>query len=262
MQQQAQQPQPQQAGDATLRALQFAVQTTLNAKKLQQENDALKQKLKENEQLLADFEDAAPRAKSLKSQLKAKEEKLEQKRKELIQVQEAIISTLKAQAQPSNEDPMDSLRPIPIVMNNIQTLIMGLTEKAVDNRTTAIPVLDLFGVSDKLNRLYDALVEQEIITETPEEKDARNQEYVANQQQILTKLKEMLASAEEEEELVEEEAAEAVEEEEEKKEEKPKVEVVEEKPAEEKPAEEQPAEQQQAEQQPEAAPAAAEAPKE
>ena len=43
-----------------------------------------------------------------------------QKRKELIQIQEAIISTLKAQAQTSQEDPIDSLRPIPIVMNNIE----------------------------------------------------------------------------------------------------------------------------------------------
>ena len=196
-QQQAQQ-QGQQQGDASLRALQFAIQTTLNSKKLQQENEQLKLKLKENEQLLSDFDDAAPRAKSLKAQLKEKEQKLEQKRKELIQIQEAIISTLKSQAQPRQENPVDSLRPIPLVMNNIQELIMNLTENAVDQRTTAIPVLELFGVSDKLNRLYDALVDQEIISETPEERDQRNQEYVMNQQQILDQLKDMLSAVEEE----------------------------------------------------------------
>ena len=77
-QQQAPQGQPQtsQAGDASLRALQFALQTTINAKKLKAENEQLKLKLKENEQLLSDFDDAAPRAKSLKAQLKEKEQKL------------------------------------------------------------------------------------------------------------------------------------------------------------------------------------------
>ena len=215
-QQQAPQGQPQtsQAGDASLRALQFALQTTINAKKLKAENEQLKLKLKENEQLLSDFDDAAPRAKSLKAQLKEKEQKLEQKRKELIQIQEAIISTLKAQAQTSQEDPIDSLRPIPIVMNNIQDLIMSLTETAVDNQRTAIPVLDLFSVSDKLNRLYDALADQQIISETPEEREQRNQEFVANQQEILNQLKDMLAAAEEEDDD---------EPEEEEKEEKPKV---------------------------------------
>ena len=207
----------QQAGDASLRALQFAIQTTLNARKLKDENEQLKLKLKENEQLLSDFDDAAPRAKSLKAQLKEKEQKLEQKRKELIQIQEAIISTLRAQAQAPQENPAETLRPIPIVMNNIQELIMSLTENAVDNRTTAIPVLDLFGVSDKLNRLYDTLAAEDIISETPEEKDKRNQEFVANQQEILNQLKSLLSAAEEEDELVEEE------EEERHEEEKPKV---------------------------------------
>ena len=217
----SQQPAPQQQGqtspqgDASLRALQFAIQTTLNAKKLKQENDQLRQKLKENEDLLSDFEQAEPRAKALQAELKEKERKLEQKRKELIQIQEAIISTLKSQAQAPQENPMESLRPIPIVMNNIQDLIMKLTENAVDQRTTAIPVLDLFGVSDKLNRLYDALAEQEIISETPEEKEARNQEFVESQQEILTQLKAMLSAIEEDEEEVNEE-----------EEQKPKVEEV------------------------------------
>ena len=208
----------QQAGDASLRALQFAIQTTLNARKLKDENEQLKLVLKENEQLLSDFEDAAPRAKSLKAQLKEKEQKLEQKRKELIQIQEAIISTLRVQAQAPQENPAETLRPIPIVMNNIQELIMSLTENAVDNRTTAIPVLDLFGVSDKLNRLYDTLAAEEIITETPEERDKRNQEFVANQQEILNQLKSLLSAAEEEDEAEDEE-----EEEKQDEEEKPKV---------------------------------------
>lgn len=249
---------PQTTGSASqqnpsIRALQFAINTTLQTQQLEKENEALKAKLAENEKLLSEFDDARVRAKSLKTQLKEKEAKLEAKRQELIQIQEAIISTLQAPPQQQNEDPEEALVPIPIIMNRIQELVMSLSETAADNKTTAVPVISLFNTSEKLNQLYDALVEQDIIHETQEEHDERYGKYVQAQQAIVSKLKDILASAkaqgadlEEEEELVEEEQNEEeaknegpkiveVTEEEEKKEETPAPE--EKKPEEAKPEE-------------------------
>lgn len=256
------QPRPQTAGapqkDPSILALQFAIETTLNTKKLKEENETLKSKLAENEKLLAEFDDARIRAKSLRTQLKEKEAKLEAKRKELIQIQEAIISTLQSPAQQQQEDPEEALVPIPIIMNRIQELIMSLTESAADKQSTAIPVISLFNTSEKLNKLYDALVEQDIIHETQEEHDERYANYVATQQKIVSQLKDMLAAAqaegadleEEEEEIPEEEEEPAKEdapkvvevtEEEEKKEESPAPAPEEPKPAETEKKEETPA---------------------
>lgn len=236
-------PRPQTTNaDPTIRALQFAIQTTLNAKKLEQENETLKQKLAENEKLLSEFDDARIRAKSLKTQLKEKEQKLEKKREELIQIQNAIIDTLQSPAV-QQPDPTEALAPIPIVMNRIQELIMSLTEQAADEKTTQIPVTSIFKTSEKLNQLYDALVEQDIIHETPEERDERIRKYTSAQQEIITHLQEIVTAAheeyDEEEQQPEEEEAAAPEE----KEAEPKVVEVteEEEQKKEEPAKEEPA---------------------
>jgi len=194
--------------DLAIRALQFAIETTKNCKTVEDENKALREQLKKNLQLLNDYEEAAPRAKILREQLKVKEQKLENKRKELIELQDAIISTLKSQKQPKESNSQESLAPIPIVMNRIQQLVMNLSETAVDQKTTAVPILSLFKASDALNQLFDALVEQKIIEEGPQEREARIKQFVSAQQQVLEQLKKMIQKAEEapeEEEFVAEE---------------------------------------------------------
>lgn len=234
--------QSQQQSDLVQNALKYAIETSINSSKLEEENKVLREQLKKNEELLNDFEEAVPRAKSLQQELKDKEAKLEKKRQELIEIQDAIISTLNNQNQTESATPQKSLAPIPMVMNRVQEVIMALTENAVDNRTTSIPIMSLFKVCDELNQLYDVLVEKGIIEEDEEERNTRMEQFIVAQQQILEELKKMLSNAasqangeeEEEEENGEEQKAE----EEEKKEEEPKPTEEEEKKEEPAPAQE------------------------
>lgn len=190
-------------------ALKYSIETSINSTQLEEENKLLRDQLKKNEELLSEFDEALPRAKYLQKELKDKQEKIEQKRKELVDIQEAIISTLNNQSQTKESAPQASLAPIPMVMNRVQDLLMTLTESAVDSASTSIPILSLFKVSDQLNQLYDVLSEKGIIEETPEERDNRMTQFVVAQKQILEHLKAMLAAADaevpEEEEEEEEE---------------------------------------------------------
>ena len=213
--------------DLTAKILQFTIDTTLNSKKIEEENNTLREQLKKNEQLLNGFDEATPRARSLQAQLKEKEEKLENKKLELIELQESIIATLRTQSTPKEQNPKEELAPIPIVLNRIQQMVMNLTETAVDQNTTSIPILSLFKASDLLNHLFDALVDQKIIEENEQEREARIKQFVLAQQQILEQLKKMLQQAEEEEMLEEEEE---IEEELKETEKSPKVEEIENSP--------------------------------
>ncbi|OHT00068.1 hypothetical protein TRFO_33302 [Tritrichomonas foetus] len=175
------------SSDLGVAAINLAIETTSNALAVEQENAKLREQLHKNQQLLDDFDVAAPRAQLLQKQLKEKEALLEQKRKDLVEVQAAIISTLKNQSQ---EDPVQpSLESIPVVMNRVQRFVTDLTEAAVDQKTIAVPILQLFKVTDALNKLYDALVDTKVIAETKEEKEARVRAYVESQQEIITKLR-------------------------------------------------------------------------
>ncbi|OHT11260.1 hypothetical protein TRFO_19355 [Tritrichomonas foetus] len=185
--------------DLSVAAINLAIETTSNALAVEQENNKLREQLHKNQQLLGDFDVAAPRAQLLQKQLKEKEALLEEKRKELVDVQASIISTLKNQSQ-TQEPKQQSLESIPIVMNHVQKYITDLTETAVDEKTIAVPVLSLFKVTNALNKLFDTLVSSNIIDETDEEKEVRIRGFIESQQGILNKLREITQNSQDEEE--------------------------------------------------------------
>lgn len=181
--------------DLSAAAIKLAIETTTNALVVEQENAKLKEQLQKNLQLLGDFEIAAPRAQLLQKQLKEKEAILEQKRQELVEVQQSIISTLQNQSQAPIDQGQQSLAAIPTVMNHVQKLITDLTEEAVNQKTIAIPILSLFKAAGVINSLYETLSNNGIIQESQEEKQDRINTFVSTQQDILAKLREVVQSA-------------------------------------------------------------------
>lgn len=178
--------------DFSAAAIKLAIETTSNALIVEQENAKLRQQLGKNLELLGDFEIAAPRAQLLQTQLKEKETLLEEKRKELVQVQQSIISTLLHQAQSPAPQTQTSFAAIPTVMNHVQKLVTDITEDAIDQKTIAVPVLSLFKAAGIINSLYDTLSKSGIIQESQEEKEDRIKKFVSAQQDILTKLREVV----------------------------------------------------------------------
>ena len=175
------------SSDLGVAAINLAIETTNNALAVEQENLKLKEQLRKNQQLLEDFDSAIPRAQYLQTQLKEKQAILEQKQKDLVEIQNSIISMLKNQGQDEQVQP--SLESIPIVMNRVQRFVTDLSEAAVDQKSIAIPIVQLFKVTDALNKLYDALVDTKVIEETKEEKEQRTKNYVEAQQEIISKLR-------------------------------------------------------------------------
>lgn len=183
--------------DLSAAAIKLAIETTANAIVVEQENAKLHEQLQKNLQLLGDFEIAAPRAQLLQKQLKEKEALLEQKRQELVEVQQSIISTLQNQSQAPIDQGQQSLAAIPTVMNHVQKLITDLTEEAVNQKTIAVPILSLFKAAGVINSLYETLSNNGIIQETQEEKQERINTFVSTQQDILTKLREVVQNVQE-----------------------------------------------------------------
>lgn len=181
--------------DLSATAIKLAIETTTNALVVEQENAKLHEQLQKNLQLLGDFEIASPRAQLLQKQLKEKESILEQKRLELVEVQQSIISTLQNQSQTSVDQDQQSLAAIPTVMNHVQKLITDLTEEAVNQKTIAIPILSLFKAAGVINSLYETLSSNGIIQESQEEKQDRINTFVSTQQDILAKLRQVVQNA-------------------------------------------------------------------
>jgi hypothetical protein len=179
-------------------AIQLAVETTSQAIAVEQENEELRKQLKKNEALIESFTAAAPRARALQTQLREKQAEIEQKQKDLIALQSAIIDTLKNPPQPPSQSQEGSLEVIPIVMNSVLKQITTLTEKAIDEKSIGIPILSLFKAAEGLNHLYGTLCDKKIITESPEEKQERIEKYVSTQREILTKLREIVNHAQSE----------------------------------------------------------------
>ena len=169
-------------------AINLAIETTMNALSVEKENGKIRDQLKENQQILNDFDAAIPRARNLQNKLKEKEALIEQKRKELVELQTSIIATMLKQDQQPQQQEMTA-EFIPTVMNQVQKLINDITESAVDQKTLAVPILSLFKVSSAINKLYDTLASSNVIDETNEEKEARIRDFISTQQNILLKLR-------------------------------------------------------------------------
>jgi hypothetical protein len=170
-------------------AIQLAVETSLQAASVEDENKELRAQLQKNLDLIENFEVGSGRARALEQQLRDKEAKLSQKRSELISVQAAIIATLKVQGESPPPVAGASLEVIPLVIGKVQKSVTTLTEAAIEQKTISIPILSLFKVSESLHQLYDALAEKGVIEETDDEKRERIHKFVSSQKEILTGLK-------------------------------------------------------------------------
>ena len=179
-------------------AFEMAVNTTINAKVVEDDNASLREELRKNMERLREIEDALPRSKILQQQIKEKEAELAEKQKNLIDLQAAIIATLKA--------PRDtSLQAIPPVMNMIQKFVTDLTENAMRERTLAIPVIQVLRVVDQINAVYDKLVETNTIEETADERAEREEMAHKKREAIQTLLEVVQAQAQAQEQEQEEE---------------------------------------------------------
>jgi hypothetical protein len=168
-------------------ALRLAVETTSQSLSVEKENEELRGELRKNSALIEQFETVSTRTQQLQDQLRQKKSELESKQNELIGVQSAIISILK---NPRSHSPQsDSLAIVPAVLGKVQSDITELTDAAVAANTIAVPVLSLFKVSERLHQLYNLLIDKDVISETPEEKQERLQRYLVGQTEILSKLK-------------------------------------------------------------------------
>jgi hypothetical protein len=173
-------------------ALRLAVDTTAQTIAVEQENQEIRAQLQKNLELIESFDAVLPRSQALQQQLREKKAELESKQSELIGLQSAIISFLK---NPPQSQQSESLAVVPIVLNKVQKDITALTDAAVAGKTIAVPILSLYKVSEGLNRLYETLVEQGIIPETPEEKQQRIQGFISAQREVLGRLKAIAQAA-------------------------------------------------------------------
>jgi hypothetical protein len=176
------------AEDLAAKTIQMAIETTSNAISVEQENQKMREQLKKNLDVLGDFDAATPRAQGLQAQLREKQAELEEKRKSLVEIQGAVIRAIKQQEQGGGNTAQEQLEVVPIIMNRIQKFVSDLSDAAVEQKSIAIPILSVFEVVQSLNKLYDALLDKEIIKESPEAKEERVRRLVSAQQEILVKL--------------------------------------------------------------------------
>lgn len=174
-------------------AINLAIETVQNTIAIEQENKNLKDQLSSNMKIMDDLDIVIPRAKMLQQQLKEKKDLIEQKKQELVQLQQSVIASLiqKSEHEPPSET---SLEAVPIVLNRVQRFITDLSEAAVDNKTIAVSILSLVKVNEALDRLYDAAVDSQVIKETKEERDARIKTNSNANQEIINKVRENIST--------------------------------------------------------------------
>ena len=159
--------------------------------------DELIKKFAERKQLLTDFETANISATASQDILFKKQKELKEKELQLAKIQQSIIQILQMQKKEQKivEENKDSLEAIPSVVSSIQKFLTKITEAAAAQHSISIPILTLLQVIESLSHLFDLLVEQGVIEETKEEKEARNNHFLENQHRILNKLQYFLQNA-------------------------------------------------------------------
>lgn len=144
--------------------------------------------LKENGETANEIEDILPSAKTTKKEKSEKDRVISEKQKELIELQNTLIS-LRERKQPKTEK-IKSWEPISIVANKMQELVSALSEQAIDEKTTSVPILSIFKVNNALNQLYEQCTQYGYIEETPELKQHREELFSKIEKEILDKLSE------------------------------------------------------------------------
>lgn len=174
----------------------IAIESTLNMQSEQKTIQLIEQSLKENSNIIDEFEANKPSVDSVISENREKDEQIKKKREELLKLQQAYIR-IKSLKKKEDSQEVKSWEPIPIVVNRAQDLIMKLSETAINENSIGVPILSIFKVNDAINTLYDISVEEGFIQETDDEKQIRLEEYAAKQKHVLDILNEHVSEKEE-----------------------------------------------------------------
>ena len=197
---------PQDMGVA---AIQLTLQTKAKTAQIKESTASLKTQLVQNQQLLGELDIAIPHSQLLIKELDDKKAELENKRKQLADLQAALIQQIQNPLPEKKEEIPKSIAVLPIVLGSVLKFFTDLTEAAVNQQDITIPVYSLLKVGDSFNRLYTTLTDKGVLHETEDEAKERKSTFLHNQATILNGLKNIIAAKDAEEE---EEKADATEE--------------------------------------------------
>ena len=191
---------PQDMGVA---AIQLTLQTKAKTAQIKESTASLKTQLVQNQQLLGELDLAIPHSQTLMKELDDKKAELENKRKQLSNLQAALIQQLQNPLPEKKDEIPKSIAVLPIVLGSVLKFFTDLTEAAVNQQDITIPVYSLLKVGESFNRLYSTLIDKGVLHETEEEAKERKSTFLHNQATVLNGLKDIVAAqnvAEEEEE--------------------------------------------------------------
>ena len=161
----------------------LTVQQLQSRAKAEKEIEALYKQLQENENLENELSEVLPSTKERMKEMNEKDAIIREKQKQLIELQNFLLSTKTTKKE------MQSLEPVPIITNRIQDLVCKLSEQAIDEKTTAVPILSILKVYNALNELYKQCADFGYINESKEMIEKRAREFENAQQSIVDKLK-------------------------------------------------------------------------
>ena len=174
--------------DLLSKAVQIAIQQTVEKNKTENQIEQLYSALNENQELENEISDVLP---STHSRILINEEKdaiIEEKQKQLIDLQNLFLRMKSKKEDSKNR--IESWEPVPIVINRVQDLIAKLSEQSIEEKTSEIPILSILKVNTAINQLYDQCVQYGYINESPEMKKQRITEFAQMQKNILDNLNE------------------------------------------------------------------------
>ena len=129
----------------------------------------------ENETLEDELADLLPQSNAHKTILKEKDNIIQEKQKQLIELQSLLIQKMKSKSVKKTEE-THSFEPIPIVTNKIQFLLSKLSEQSIDEKRTEVPIKSILKVILALDQLYQQCIDYKFINETEEMKKQKAQE--------------------------------------------------------------------------------------
>jgi len=177
------------SSDVEARALRLALDTISSALTVERDNERLRAEVYEAASSAA----SGATGRSLALRVHEREAELERKQRELIGVQAAVVSALRVQGPPSYEPSMSTL---PTVVGRILRFFTELTDSAVSDGATSVPIVVLFKMVSSLTKLYDALSYTGVLTETDEERRRRVESHTQAQREILAHLRAAMARGE------------------------------------------------------------------
>ena len=192
-----------QQNKSGIHAINFISSTMSDIQNLKQQKDLLKTAFRENQEIGENIDLSLSIHEKRAKKIEEKKAELLSKQKQLIALQKVCIDLIQNPI-PEKSPAISNYLIVVSVLTKIQDLIVNLTASAVDNHSIAINIVDIFPIIESFNHIFDTLESNNIIHETPNEKEKRTLLVSQLQDQILPKLQGILGSLEEEDFLEEE----------------------------------------------------------